>query len=162
MLKTVIRRIPRGPRVGWARGAVKSCTLATWMLALCVVITTGTGCDAGDSVAGPTVSCYKLMESDSDSGVWCAFGSTDEPAEASTCADEEDGASSGGCPLSDHDAALVGCCLTSLTISSYGAPTVMATNGNCYYSAEAAKSAMRSCPDAALSNGEVQTWSATP
>jgi hypothetical protein len=112
----------------------------------------GTGCDdGGSSGVGPTLDCYELT----DAGI-CNLASTNLPDASCPSA-----LKSGSCPSSDLGSDLVGCCLQVLSSGSYGEPTLTATNGECYYLADAAQVAMSECT-AGLVNGAEQIWSKTP
>jgi hypothetical protein len=134
---------------------VRAYVFAPWFAAL-AALELGSGC-SGDDDIGPTVSCYEIT--DAGSGPICVFGSTDEADASTACT--ADGSISGSCPPNVSVSDLVGCCLETLTSSTYGEPTVTATNGTCYYSPSAAEAPMAACTGFTAS-GYPRMWSKLP
>lgn len=119
-----------------------------------VALKVGSGCDDGGDSAGPTIECYEV---DGGSSPTCTFGSTNEAFEASC----EQGFTSGVCPTNISSSDLVGCCLETLTASQNGAGALMQTNGECYYSSNAAKAPMAACTGM-TDAGFTKMWSKAP
>jgi hypothetical protein len=120
-----------------------------------LLLKVGSGCDDGSDSAGPTIQCYEIVDGGSSST--CTFGSANEAFDASC----EKGFTSGVCPTSVSSSDLVGCCLETLTASQNGAGTLMATNGECYYSSSAAKDPMSACTGV-TDSGYTKMWSKIP